>query len=350
VSQYKTIEFKDGAVRLIDQRKLPVEEKYNEYRNHLSLGQAIKEMVVRGAPAIGIAAAYGVVLGARAIDSDDPAYFKKEMEEVFQYLASTRPTAVNLFWALNHMRSVLTANNGQPVSELKRLLEEKANSLYEIEADINRRIAENGASLIQAGDTVMTHCNTGVLATVGEYGTALGILKKAHELGKEIRVLAGETRPFLQGARLTTWECLKNRIPVTLITDSMAGSLMRNGTVKAVIVGSDRVAANGDVANKIGTYSLAVLCKEHGIPFYVALPNSTIDFNSPTGDDIPIEQRNPAEVTHVFGQRVAPEGVDILNPAFDVTPNKYITAIITEGGIAYPPYTESLKRVAGVIK
>lgn len=345
--QYKTIEFKDGAVRLIDQRKLPIEEKYNEYRNHLSLGQAIKEMVVRGAPAIGITAAYGVVLGANSIDSDDPSYFKKEMEEVFEFLASTRPTAVNLFWALDHMRKVLEGNDGKPVSELKRLLEEKANSLHEIEVNINKQIAENGASLINPGDTVMTHCNTGVLATVGEYGTALGVLKKAHELGKKIQVMAGETRPFLQGARLTTWECMKNEIPVTLITDNMAGSLMRSEKIKSVIVGSDRVAANGDVANKIGTYSLAVLCKEHGIPFYVALPNSTIDFNSATGDDIPIEQRNPAEVTHVFGKQVAPDGVEVLNPAFDVTPNQYVTAIITEGGVAYPPYTESLKKVAG---
>lgn len=344
---YKTIEFSDGAVRLIDQRKLPVEERYNEYRNHLSLGQAIKEMVVRGAPAIGIAAAYGVVLGANAIGSDDPAYFKQEMNEVIDYLASTRPTAVNLFWALDRMRKVIESSDGQPVPELRKRLEHEANSIYEREVDINRRIAENGATLLHQGDSVLTHCNTGVLATIGEYGTALGVLKRAHETGKKIHVIAGETRPFLQGARLTTWECLKNDIPVTLITDNMAGSLMRAGKIQSVIVGADRVVANGDVANKIGTYSLAVLCKEHKIPFYVALPNSTIDFNVASGEGIPIEQRNPMEVTHVFGQRVAPDGVTVLNPAFDVTPNALVTAIITEGGIARAPYTESLKKIAG---
>lgn len=320
MSSYKTIEFKDGAVWLIDQRKLPLQETYNEYRNHLSLGQAIREMVVRGAPAIGITAAYGAVLGARAVDSEDPDYFKKEMDEVFDFLASTRPTAVNLFWALNRLRKKLEENGGESVPELKKVLEAEADSIYEEEVDINRRIADNGAPLIGEGESVMTHCNTGVLATIGEYGTALGVLKRAHELGKKVQVLAGETRPFLQGARLTTWECLKNDIPVTLVTDNMAGSLMKSGKIQSVIVGSDRVAANGDVANKIGTYSLAVLCKEHGIPFYVALPNSTIDFDTPTGDDIPIEQRNPAEVTHVFGRQIAPEGVGVLNPAFDGTP------------------------------
>ncbi len=340
---FKTVEYKDGKVRLIDQTRLPLEEVYVECNNYQDVARAIKTMQVRGAPAIGVAAAMGVALGAKGITTNDSNKFYRELMEICSHLASTRPTAVNLFWAIERMKSAAEKNRNGSVEAIKDILEKEAVKIYEDDIAINKAMGMNGQKLIEDGDTILTHCNAGALATAGEYGTALGVIKVAHEKGKNIKVYADETRPFLQGARLTAWELVKEGIPVRLITDNMAGYFMGKGEIDKIIVGADRIAANGDTANKIGTYSLSILAKEHNIPFYVAAPLSTIDIKIPDGSKIPIEERSPQEVTYLSGKRIAPEGVEVANPAFDVTPNKNITAIITEKGIIKPPFADGIK-------
>ena len=302
--------------------------------------EAIKCLRIRGAPDIGVAAAYGLVVGAQQIEAGSRDQFLAKLKPVSEALASSRPTAVNLFWALERMDRA--AQGGEDIAQIRAALLAEAKSIDAENDAANRRLSEFGAELIQDGFTILTHCNAGSLATAG-YGTALGVIKMAREQGKNVDVYADETRPLLQGARLTTWELIQDCIPVTLITDSMAGHFMKKGVIDCVIVGADRIAANGDVANKIGTYSVAVLARENGIPFYVAAPVSTIDFSLASGDDIPIEERSPNEVTHILGVRIAPEGVSAANPAFDVTPHRYVTAIITEAGVNREPYTETLK-------
>ncbi|QQS48321.1 MAG: S-methyl-5-thioribose-1-phosphate isomerase [Acidobacteriota bacterium] len=343
----KTLEWTDEGVVMIDQRVLPTEEVYPVFRTYEEVAAAIKEMVVRGAPAIGVAAAMGVALGARDSGSDDPAEFERSFNRICEVIGSTRPTAVNLFWAIERMRSLfnrLKAEGTSPAGIRPALIEE-ARRMHDEDIEINRTMGRFGAELIPDDATVLTHCNAGALATAG-YGTALGVVRAAVEAGKKVAVFADETRPFLQGARLTAWELQKDDIPVTLITDNMAGHFMKNGRIDCVVVGADRIAANGDVANKIGTYTVAVLAKENNIPFYVAAPISTLDLTLASGDLIPIEERNQEEVTHVKGAQLAPAGISIANPAFDVTPNQYVAAIITERGVARPPFTESLKKLA----
>ena len=339
-----SIEWRDGKLILLDQTLLPRQEVYLELDDYREVARAIKEMRVRGAPAIGVAAAYGVALGARAIDSMDMVDFKARLDHVCDEIAASRPTAVNLRWAVDRMQRVF---DGQCSPEAaKDALIAEAISIHREDEAINRRIGAHGAGLIQGVGMVMTHCNAGALATAG-YGTALGVIRSAIEFGTHVRVLATETRPFLQGARLTAWELSQDDIDVTLITDSMAGHFLKSGDVDCVVVGADRIAANGDVANKIGTYSIAVLAKENSVPFYVAAPISTLDLSLTTGDDIPIEQRDPKEVLEYAGVRVAPEGVKASHPAFDVTPSRYVSAIITENGIARAPYIEALKLLSG---
>lgn len=340
----KTLEWTDEGVVMIDQRLLPTEEVYPIFKTYEEVAYAIKEMVVRGAPAIGVAAAMGVALGARNITAKDAAQFEQQFQLICEVLAGTRPTAVNLFWAIERMKTLYEKLKGEGLSltEICGHLIEEAKHMHEEDVSINKAMGANGANLIPDGATVLTHCNAGALATAG-YGTALGVIRAAVEAGKKVAVYADETRPFLQGARLTAWELHKDNIPVTLITDNMAGHFMKAGKLDCVVVGADRIAANGDVANKIGTYSVAVLAKENNIPFYVAAPISTIDLNTKTGDDIPIEERPQTEVTHVKGTQLSPEGITIANPAFDVTPNRYVTAIITERGVARAPYTENLQ-------
>jgi methylthioribose-1-phosphate isomerase len=340
----KIIEWLGDRVRIIDQSKLPHEEVFPELRDHLEVADAIRSLRIRGAPDIGVAAAYGYALGAQTIDTTSKERFLERLRSISQTLASSRPTAVNLFWALERMNRVATGDGD--VSQIKAALVAEAKAIEAENDEANRRLSELGAELIRDGFTILTHCNAGSLATAA-YGTALGVVKMAREQGKKIQVFADETRPLLQGARLTTWEMLKDGIPVTLITDSMAGHFMKKGDIDCVIVGADRIAANGDVANKIGTYTLAVLAMENGIPFYVAAPVSTIDLSLSSGADIPIEERSAEEVTHVQGIRIAPEGVAVANPAFDVTPHCYVTAIITEKGIYREPYEERLRRAAG---
>ena len=338
----RAIEWKGTALRLLDQRKLPAACEHVECRTAGEVADAIRAMVVRGAPAIGAAAAYGIVLGARSLSGAGEEAFLSGLVAVMEQMAKTRPTAVNLFWAIERMRKRAAACRGKEHAEIVRALEEEAEAIFREDAEINRRIGAHGAELIAPGDGVLTHCNTGSLATA-EYGTALGVIRAAYAAGKNIHVYAGETRPFLQGARLTAWELLQEGIPATLITDNAAAHLMKRGLIQRVIVGADRVAANGDVVNKIGTYALAVLAKAHNIPFYAAVPLSTIDLSVPSGDQVPIEERDPAEVTHLFGVRIAPEGIGALNPAFDVTPHELVTAIITEKGVVRPPYENSLR-------
>jgi len=337
----ETIQWIDGAVVMIDQRRLPLEEKYVTCRSFQEVATAIRDMTIRGAPAIGVAAAMGVALGVlRASETNLDA----QMEEICATLAGTRPTAVNLFWAIGRMKRVYASVAGQPIGEIRRRLVEEALLVREEDIAICRAIGRNGASLVPDGKTVLTHCNAGALATAG-YGTALGVVRAAVEAGKRIDVFADETRPFLQGARLTVWELQQDRIPTTLITDNMAGHFLKSGRIGCVVVGADRIAANGDVANKVGTYSVAVLAKENGVPFFVAAPISTLDLSLASGGAIPIEQRAAEEVTHVFGHRIAPEGTVVENPAFDVTPARYVAAIITEEGVARAPYEESLKKL-----
>lgn len=343
MEEIKTIAWENGCVVMIDQRKLPQREIYLAYRNYKAVIKAIKNMVIRGAPAIGIAAAMGLALGADGLRKSNRREFDNKWDIMCREMSSARPTAVNLFWAVERMRKLIEAHaNAEPNELADRLIREAGTVLAE-DIAANRRMGEWGQTLFPDGCTVLTHCNAGALAT-GGYGTALGVIRAAHETGKRISVFADETRPFLQGARLTSWELQKCGIPVTLISDNAAGSLMRMGRINAVIVGADRIAGNGDVANKIGTYSVAVLAKENEIPFYVAAPESTIDRNLDSGRRIPIEERSPEEITHYSGRRIAPEGVPALNMAFDVTPNRYVTAIITENGIIRPPYNENLTR------
>ncbi|HEY8489385.1 MAG TPA: S-methyl-5-thioribose-1-phosphate isomerase [Dehalococcoidia bacterium] len=339
MGEIQAVAWADGAVRLLDQTRLPQEERELQITDYRDLAAAIRDLRVRGAPAIGIAAAYGVVLAARSIQTADRETFLARLREATDVLAATRPTAVNLFWALRRMAAVAEAAP-DPEAARHALLEE-ALRIHREDVAANRAMGRHGAALIPDGATVLTHCNTGALAT-GGYGTALGVVRAAVAAGKRVRVLVDETRPLLQGARLTAWELQREGIPATLMVDGAAGSMMRRGLVACVLVGADRIAANGDVANKIGTYALAVLAREHGLPFYVAAPASSVDLSLASGDGIPIEERRPEEVTHVAGVPVAPAGVDVANPAFDVTPAAYVTAIITERGVARPPYGASL--------
>ena len=343
-----TIEWKDDSVVMIDQRKLPVSEIYVSCKTAQEVARAIKTMVIRGAPAIGVAAAMGIALGMRRSKAAGTKQFAVEFQKLCDLMAATRPTAVNLFWAIERMKRVFAeaAQGGCSVEEIKQRLEAEARRIHDEDVESCRAMGAFGAELVPQEARILTHCNAGALATAG-YGTALGVIRAAVERGKKVAVLADETRPFLQGARLTAWELVKDGIDTTVITDSMAGSMMRLGQVDLVVVGADRIAANGDVANKIGTYGVAVLAKEHGIPFYVAAPLSTIDLDTTDGSRIPIEERDGREVTHVGPSRLTPEGARIRNPAFDVTPAKYVTAIITERGIARAPFHESLAALVG---
>lgn len=345
---FKTIEWTGQGVRMIDQTRLPGEEIYRTYTDYREVAEAIRSMVIRGAPAIGVAAAMGVALGVKNSGARNIPGLRAEFEVIAGTLAKTRPTAVNLFWAINRMRAVFEKSlschdSGSAAVDMVRVgLEEEAKRILAEDIAINEAMGRHGADLMPDEGTVLTHCNAGALAT-GGYGTALGVIRAAVGAGKKLKVFADETRPFLQGARLTAWELAKDQIPVTIITDSMAGHFMRQGEIRAAIVGADRIAANGDTANKIGTYSVAVLAHENGIPFYVAAPLSTIDMSLATGERIPIEERSSAEVTRLAGVILAPSEVPARHPAFDVTPNRYITAIITEKGVARPPFSESLR-------
>ncbi len=341
---FKTVEWKNNRVVMIDQRLLPEKELYRSYARYEDVAGAIKDMVVRGAPAIGVAAAMGAALGASAVKAKDLKGFKKEFTKIAKTLASTRPTAVNLFWAIERMKRVVDENGGLSVERLKKRLIDEARTMHREDIEINRLIGRHGGGLLKDGSTVLTHCNAGALATAG-YGTALGVIRGAIEAGKRISVFADETRPFLQGARLTAWELKKDKIDVTLITDNMAGYMMKKGLIDAVVVGADRIASNGDTANKIGTYSVAILARVHDIPFYVAAPLSTIDMKIKDGDGIPIEERDTQEVTHMKGRMIAPKGIKVRNPAFDVTPNRLVSAIITEKGVVRPPYRRALARL-----
>ncbi len=341
-----TVEWVEGKVRLIDQTLLPLEHRWVECSSYEEVAEAIRSMKVRGAPAIGVTAAYGMALGAAAYPGSDPQQFGLHMHGVAERLRSTRPTAVNLFWAIERMLSVAVRAPECGVEATRRELLETACRMAAEDVQANRRMGAFGAELLPQEGTVLTHCNAGALATVS-YGTALGVIRAAVERGKRIRVYVDETRPFLQGARLTAWELVSEGIPATLITDNMAGHFMQRGKIDAIVVGADRIAANGDVANKIGTYSVAVLARENGIPFYVAAPISTVDLSIASGEEIVIEERDPREVLYIAGRRIAPEGVEVANPAFDVTPHRYVTAIITENGVAREPFGEALRRLSG---
>ncbi len=338
----QTIRWSDAGVVMIDQTRLPSEEKYVTCRTYEEVADAIRAMIIRGAPAIGVAAAMGVALGVALAAR---AGLDAQFERICATLASTRPTAVNLFWGIDRMKRLYASIRHLPLEQIRERLIAEAKLVCEADIEINRAIGRHGAPLVPDGRTVLTHCNAGALATAG-YGTALGVVRAAVEAGKNIDVYADETRPFLQGARLTVWELQHDGIRATLITDNMAGHFLHRGHIGCVIVGADRIAANGDVANKIGTYGVAVLAKENNVPFYVAAPVSTLDLTLPDGTHIPIEERGAAEVTHLQGFRIAPEGTEVRNPAFDVTPNRYVTAIITEHGIARAPYNEALRDLA----
>ncbi len=342
----RTIEWRDGVVRMIDQRKLPATFEIVEFRDHHGVAQAIREMYIRGAPAIGAAAAFGLALAAYNSQATTRAEMLQELEAAAQVLREARPTAANLFWALDRVLRRARDERLQTPEQIRDAVVEEAQRIADEDVEINRRIGQHGAALFPQKATVLHHCNTGSLATV-DYGTALGVIRAAHEQGKRIHVLVDETRPRLQGAKLTTWELKRLGIPQTLIADTAAGYFLRSGKVDAVIVGADRIARNGDVANKIGTYELAVLAKENGVPFYVAAPTSTIDMSAASGDDIPIEERGPEEVVQIGSERIAPEGVPVANPAFDITPHQYITAFITEKGVIYPPFEEKFKEILG---
>ena len=341
-----TLTWTPGGVRFIDQRKLPLEESYVLATTYEDVAKVIETMVVRGAPAIGVSAAYGVALGALKTSAISAVDFAQEYEQICARLAATRPTAVNLFWAIDRMKKLfarLLAAHAS-IGEVREKLLAEANAMYDEDIAACKAMGAFGGELLPSDGGVLTHCNAGALATCG-YGTALGVIRSAVEKGKRIHVYADETRPFLQGARLTAWELMADGIPTTVICDNMAASLMRASKIEAVVVGADRIAANGDFANKIGTYNVAILAKEHGIPFYCAAPWSTIDMDTPTGDAIPIEERNAIEVTHHGGKQLTPHGVGICNPAFDVTPARYVTAIITERGVLRAPYIESLREM-----
>jgi len=343
---FRTIEWRDDSVVMIDQTRLPEEEVYNTYSDFREVAEAISGMVVRGAPAIGVAAAMGIALGARDIIADAHESFFRQLENVCDIMARTRPTAVNLFWAIERMKRVAEAGRDMPLDRIRELLKNEAILIEEEDLTICRNIGKWGATLIPESATILTHCNAGGLATAG-YGTALGVIRAAHEAGKNIQVFADETRPWLQGSRLTAWELLKEGIPTTLISDNMAGFFMSRGEITCCVVGADRIAANGDTANKIGTYSVAVLAKENNIPFYVAAPISTLDLSLSDGGKIPIEERSGTEVTHIKGHPIAPQGIKVRNPAFDVTPARYISAIITENGIVSGDYRFGLRKIVG---
>jgi methylthioribose-1-phosphate isomerase len=341
----RTIEWTESGVVMLDQRLLPAQEIYRTYTSYEEVAEAIRDMVIRGAPAIGVAAAMGIALGVRSSSAAGPAELDNEFERICDTIAGTRPTAVNLFWAVERMKRVYARARGAGINAVRQALAAQAQEMHYEDVEANRRMGRFGQELMPQSGRVLTHCNAGALATAG-YGTALGVIRAAVEAGKSIEVFADETRPFLQGARLTAWELMHDRIPVTVITDNMAGSFMARGMIDCVIVGADRIAANGDVANKIGTYSVAVLAHENGIPFYVAAPVSTLDLGLPDGSHIPIEERSADEVRKLAGVPVTPEGTQVCNPAFDVTPNRYVAAIITDRGVARPPYEESLRALA----
>ena len=342
----KPVYCEDGKLKLIDQTKLPTQLIIRSYTDHREIAKAIVDMIVRGAPAIGVTAGYGVYFGALEYIDEPKAIFYDKMKEVCAVLAATRPTAVNLFWAIRRMEKVLADNQEKTCSQIIELLREEADDICAEDIKMCKDMGKHGAELIHAGDTILTHCNAGALATA-DYGTALGVIRAAHEAGKNISVYADETRPFLQGARLTAYELQADGIPVTLITDNMAGWMMKQGKIDGVIVGADRIASNGDVANKIGTYSVSVLAKAHGIPMYVAAPTSTIDFSIKSGDEIVIEERDCREISHICGIQIAPDGVAMENPAFDVTPHQNVTAIITEKGVVYPPFDINIPKLSG---
>lgn len=341
------VQWSDEGVKMLDQRLLPTEEKWLTLKTYGEVADGIRDMVVRGAPAIGVSAAYGIALGAKQFVGTNIDDLEDELDYICEVTGKTRPTAVNLFWAIDRMKRTFAKAkaDGKSISEIKQILIDDAKAIHEEDIESQRLIAQFGGELIENDSTVLTHCNAGALATGGVWGTALGVIRGAVDQGKKVSVIADETRPYLQGARLTAWELLQDQIPVTLITDNMSGHLMKKGRVQAVVVGSDRIAANGDVANKIGTYMVAVLAKQHNIPFYVAAPLSTVDMNCPTGDEIPIEERDIREITHVKDIRLAPEGIEVNNYAFDVTPNELVDAIITEKGVARKPYAESLRKM-----
>ena len=339
-----TLEWTESGVRFLDQTRLPVEEVYVTAKNYTEVADVIRTMVVRGAPAIGVAAAMGVAIGIQQSSAKDIPALEADLVQITQVIGATRPTAVNLFWAIERMKrrfAELARSTSANVAFIQHKMVQEALLTYAEDVASCHGIGAQGAALMPDSGGVLTHCNAGALAT-SEYGTALGVIRAAVERGKQIHVYADETRPFLQGARLTAWELLKDNIPTTVLCDNMSASLMRQGKIQAVIVGADRIAANGDVANKIGTYGVAILAREHGIPFYVAAPWSTIDLATPTGDDIVIEQRSAREVTHFNDKQITPDGAGIHNPAFDITPSKYVTAIITERGVLRAPYSQSL--------
>ncbi len=341
----QTLEWTESGVRFIDQTKLPTEEVYVTCKKYEQVADVIRNMVVRGAPAIGVAAAMGIALGVKNSKAETVGELKQEFDQICKLIGETRPTAVNLFWAIRRMRDKFDLLRVRPLAQVKQALIDEAQGMHAEDIAANQAMGRHGATLMPASGGVLTHCNAGALATCG-YGTALGVIRAAIEQGKKIHVYADETRPFLQGSRLTAWELMKDGVPTTVISDSMAGAMMSQGKIAAVVVGADRIAANGDAANKIGTYTVAVLAKEHRIPFYVAAPFSTIDLETPDGSKIPIEKRNAKEVTHIAGKQMVPDGVPVENPAFDVTPAKYVTAIVTERGIAKAPYGESLAKLA----
>src|ERR1700716_388170 len=341
----QTLQWTPNGVVFIDQTKLPTEEVYVTCTTHQQVADVIRNMVVRGAPAIGVAAAMGIALGVKNSKAETGADLKKDFDEICEIIRQTRPTAVNLFWSIRRMQEKFERIRIRPIAQIKQDLVEEAQRMHAEDIAANQAMGRHGATLMPSSGGVLTHCNAGALATAG-YGTALGVIRAAVEQGKKIHVYADETRPFLQGSRLTAWELKKDGIPTTVISDNMAGAMMNEAKIGAIVVGADRIAANGDVANKIGTYTVAILAKEHGIPFYVAAPISTVDLACTDGSKIPIEQRNSKEVSHIAGKQMVPDGVEIENPAFDVTPAKYVTAIITEKGIARAPYADSLQSLA----
>jgi methylthioribose-1-phosphate isomerase len=343
----KTIEWIDAGVRFIDQTKLPTEETYVTCKTYNEVADAIRTMIVRGAPALGVSGAMGVAIGVRESQANDIPSLRCELDHICDVLAATRPTAVNLFWGIGRMKQKFEELSARPIPEIKQAMVAEGQRMLAEDIATNQAMGKHGAVLLPASGGILTHCNAGALCAAG-YGTALGVIRSAIATGKKLHVFADETRPFLQGARLTAWELMKDGIPTTVISDNMAGAIMRQGKIDAVVVGADRIAANGDVANKIGTYMVAVLAKENSIPFYVAAPFSTVDMNTPDGSGIPIEQRSAREVTHMAGKQITPDGVGIENPAFDVTPHQYVTAIITERGVVREPYFESLRQIAEI--
>lgn len=343
----RTVEWDDGTVKMIDQRLLPTECKIVSFTDVDGVARSIREMYVRGAPAIGATAAFGMALGARTSEAQDVPSLRADLEAAAAQLRATRPTAVNLSWAVGRMLGRASQPDLTSVAQVRAALEAEAQAIADEDVDINRRMGHIGQEVVREGAHILTHCNAGALATV-DYGTVLGVVRAAVEHGKKVHVWVDETRPRLQGARLTAWELMRDQIPCTLIADNAAGQLMRTGRVDLVLYGADRVAANGDVANKVGSYKLAVVARENGIPCFCVSPTSTIDMSCPTGDDIPIEERAPEEITEIQGRRIAPIGVPVANIAFDVTPHRYLTGIITERGIAYPPFELSMPRIMGI--